>query len=124
MSGPLFGDTDAIEFKYREHLWSVSAKKLTEVKCSTCGYPNCACSVCIYKNAHMFSKNRSKQTSFHTCALQGVRQGAPPKAGWYSLEQEASRYKAWEEVGADAIPSFHKGNGWSGYFFPQELQDA
>ena len=123
-SGPLFGDIDVIEFKYREYLWSKGASKFTEIKCSICGFPNCPCQVCKFKSARLFQKNKSKQSGEHTCKLAGARKGAPPKKGWHTQEVEDLRYNAWEAVGSDSIPDFVKGPGWSGYFFPQEIQDS
>lgn len=126
VSGPLFGDLDVIEFKYREFIWrqcEIDAKFM-QMKCIICGFPNCTCNVCSFMSRNLFRDKRSKQVAPHECNLKGVKAGAPSKTGRYTEAQEAKRIEAWEIVGASSVPKFYKGPGWSGYYFEQEMDDA
>ena len=121
--GPLFGDIDGIEDRYYFFLNSKADQGKLEKKCTTCGFPDCACAVCIFKNSkRALGQTKSNQSGKHTCLLQGKTSGQPPKNGFYNDAEEEYRQKSWEAVGVALAPAFHKQVGCSGYYFPEELE--
>ena len=127
-SGPLFGDIDVINFKLREYLDQQVDKstKKVELKCTTCGFPNCECKKCIFINARRDGPpTKSKCSVSHDCriAQSGSKGGQPPSGGYYMASSNKELEEAWAELGCSSIPQFVKGKNGSGYFWPEEMEE-
>ena len=122
--GPLFANVEQIAAVLKQFLSDrIVNEKLDMAKCIMCGYPNCSCSACIHKN----KRKRGNSKEGHTCKLQhtGIAKGgAAPKQGWYNDAQKQELLLAWQQVGVNDQPLFHKNCSQSGYYWWEELTQA
>lgn len=114
-SGPLFGDVDEINQRFKDFLFDQGS--CFARMCVTCGFPDCDCPACAACNVGRGRASKTKQKKQHTCLLAhyvSATGGAPPKLGYYDEIGKTLLAEAWQAFGVDP-PMFSKQDGRSCY---------
>ena len=114
-SGPLFGDVEEINQRFKDFLFDQGS--CFARMCAMCGFPDCDCEACKVCNVSRGRASKTKQKKQHTCLLAqyvSTTGGAPPKLGYYDELGKTYLKEAWQAFGVDP-PIFSKQDGRSCY---------